>query len=997
MLSKLFALSAIWVTVGRSDSKDQGLMEPEGLQSSEGVSMIESDRPAHKSTKFSTRKKAAKIRFANAKNVSKHVTRHASKNSPKQSHLVSKDSAEQETTSDADATTIGPTGTESTTTTSTTTSAPVEVSDAYAGTWWTGEFGLCRANCGSGYKYREIRCKDVSGVEIDHTSCDQTGRPSTREACQGDCLSCEVNSSFLKGIGVSASPKSPVKIPLDTSEVLCQVQSTSAVSCCTSSTEAQIQVVFSQLTRGLKAQTQHRDVTVERIGAVYNNVTNVINARIQATADAADRLAAAMDAPVATTSETTMTLSNLREGLNAALDMRTESLQVALSDVAVAQEELLNQLDAMNSLPDDDDVVEGAADGSSSSLTNLLESFSSGIFSADSAGVEESTFSDADVGGEVGSLVEMFLGRSKIHYDSGVSQRVKHDDDRHRHSDHHTSSLLQMEVQTAHTPVNFTDPTLRVYSKQCQTAVETFFVSLSCSACNPLFPILAPEAPENPSVRVPASQCTALYTSCADTLITAHQHMVDGVKALLNSHGNLITVVAQVQPILDLVWSELRFDWLPGFAAAQVAKPDLTKMACVNDLKVFRPFEVTNATDFCNAYLSFASPKAFVKRISVQLDRGVFAMAKFTSCDRCLHDTLMFLADVLGESAHGSLRITLPTRTQAMMSSCGAAMPIRKPKLQVKLPMHAAQMTVEERVSPQVRFASPSESLKALSFYVNVTDDILDQFGDAPPHEWRSRSLLSPENVTREIPVAADTLKQVGPDADMQVHVMNLNCTQHAECYHQEAPSGMRPWWFCAHPNVCTEQPGACTPESKALLESGPKCVRGPCMSDLSAIDKLCPDNAVCPSSGGSSLNAAPSPSFGEEYFARFDLKIRDDDPMMTVVTKGVCACAFDESGAVLDQCEYARCLAYASLIEDKMTCNSELIKQCISIKQTDACAKDDTLDCSNRDLILTYPPDLPNECAVNDFALSSDTRSAIGILPVNVLVLMAAIVVASM
>ena len=902
-----------------------------------------------------------------SKALSKQSSKHAKHSSTKQIHLISDD----DSSTSADTSTTAVVETTSTTTVEASTTVSVDQAIVYTGTWTTGDFGLCRANCGAGYQYRDIHCVDPSLVTLDFSACDPSLRPSSRSACTGDCLSCEVNSLFLKGMGVSGAPKTPLPVPIAgyVEEVMCQVNATSAVRCCSSETEATIQVVYSQLTRGLKAQTQHRDVTIDRVGAVYTNVTNVLNARIAATSDAADSINAALDGDQSALAspEQALALTNLRQGLLAAFDMRTSALEVAISDIATAQDELISQLEAMNSV-DADTADNGDTSNSTDSLANLLESYASGIFSAESEAIVESNFSDEDVGDD-SAAASMFM--QQTHISSPHKQGSKESELLEIHFD--TESEKPVPPSSFLQTANFSDPNLRIASGSCVESLQSFFVGLSCSACNPLFPILAPEAPEMPNIRVPASQCTNIFTACSDTLVTAHQHMVNGLQALLNTHGNLIAVVAQVQPILSAVWAELRFDWLPGFGASQVAIPDLTKMQCVNELKVFQPFPVNNSTDFCNAYLSFASPRAFVKRIGVQIDRGVYAMAKFTSCDRCLHDTIMFLADVLGTSSHGSLRITLPTRTRAMINSCGAA--TAAPVVKKSAQRNAAKMTVEERVSSRIFYAQPADSLKAVGYYASVNPQILAALASGnPPHEWMPRQLVDSQNVTRTIPVSDNSLLPVGPDAEVQIHVMNLPCTTHAQCYSQDAPSGTRPWWFCAHPNVCTEQPGACSSEGLELLGTGPKCARGPCMNDQSAIDKTCPDNAVCPSSGGSTLNAAPTPHFGEEYFAKFDLKIRQDDPLMQVATAGVCDCAFN-GDAVIDECEYARCLAYASLVESKLTCNAELINQCTTIKNSNpTCTKDDTLDCNNVNTILTYPPTMPNECPVNDFALSSDT-----------------------
>ena len=148
-------------------------------------------------------------------------------------------------------------------------------------------------------------------------------------------------------------------------------------------------------------------------------------------------------------------------------------------------------------------------------------------------------------------------------------------------------------------------------------------------------------------------------------------------------------------------------------------------------------------------------------------------------------------------------------------------------------------------------------------------------------------------------------------------------------------------------------------------------------MSGLSAIDKQCPDNAVCPANGGLAVNVNPEPAFGVDYFARFDSKMRMDDFAALGAVKGVCDCAFDDNGVVMDQCEYARCLAYASLLEDKMTCSSNLVKKCAAIKQSPTCANDATLDCFDKDTILTYPPALADECMLSAFRLSDESKSS--------------------
>lgn len=842
----------------------------------------------------------------------------------------------------------------------------VPASSAFVGVWSEGDWGACQVNCGTGSMYRPVVCADKGGNTIADVNCDTASRPTSRKTCEGDCVKCDVNSQFLKGMGAVSMLTAPMKKPADTAEMMCVVNS--AFTCCSQSVEQQLLIAHYQLRRGLKAQTQHRDVTVDRVNAAYSNISDILSTRVDQTTSAMDKIVEAIDNEPADKNGDSTTLSQLRQSLLTVLNQRTDSIYTAQSDLATAQSELLEQLDKMNSLPEDD-VEDPAASSADGGVMAALADITDGWFSSSGDSFQNANFDDSDLSRSAAKdLPATFMERrsvSTIHYDTA---RVN------------ATSFLQTRGEGQ--LLNFSDPTLRVASKQCTNAISNYFISLSCAGCNPAFPIQARAAPETPLLEVPAATCTGLYSDCADSLVEAHGHMTEAIKALLNSHGNLITLVSQIQPILDRVWGELRFDWLPGLSALQVAKPDLTKMACVEDLRVFTPFEVVTSNDFCNAYFTFASPKAFLKRIGNQIDRGLFAMAKFTSCDRCVHDTVLFLSDVLSSSGKGSLRLTLPTRAQAMLSSCGAAPSVAGSShttVSAGIMTPFGKMTTEERISPRVRFALPSESVKGFEKFVNVTQSIVDTATNAPPHEWRNRTLKMENSTIRAVPVAKDSLRPAGPDASLQIRVMNQACTKHSECYHQDAPSGMRPWWFCAHPNVCTEQPGSCSAEAEAMLATGPKCVRGPCSSDLAAIDKKCPVNAVCPAQVGS-LTENPAPYFGPDYFAKFDLKIRDDDPLS--IGKGVCDCAFDANGAITDKCMYARCLAYASVLENAITCNTGLVAQCVDIKLNNAeCTRDDTLSCSDKDLILTYPPDIPGECRVNDFALASDTAAA-GFLP---------------
>jgi hypothetical protein len=445
--------------------------------------------------------------------------------------------------------------------------------------------------------------------------------------------------------------------------------------------------------------------------------------------------------------------------------------------------------------------------------------------------------------------------------------------------------------------------------------------------------------------------------------------------SLVNSQVNLVTQVSVIQPILQRVWAEISFDWLPGFSAVQMAQPDLTKMTCLKDILKFVPNDISNNTALCTEYFTFASPKAFVKRIADLIDRGVVAMAIFSACDRCIGKTASFLADVLGPNSRSSLGISLPSKARAMVAACSAppaAVSTSSSPTEVYKKLNAY-----ERVSPVVRYSStgPKNKSPQLFEFQNFSKTQVAAASAAPPSEWNLRTLaLDSANTTfRKIPFLNDTLKYVSSDASLQLNVMNRNCTSHSECWDHNAPTGMRPWWFCAHPNACASQPGACSQAGLNLLSTGPKCVRGPCSSDLSAVDKQCPVNAVCPAESGS-VQETPTPYFGQQYFSKFDLKIRSSD--VGSVGAGVCDCAFSSTGSVSDPCAYARCLAYASLIESTATCNVGLVSQCQAIVSNKAeCLNDVTLSCTDQEIILSYPPQIAGQCGTNPTALSDQTN----------------------
>jgi hypothetical protein len=347
-------------------------------------------------------------------------------------------------------------------------------------------------------------------------------------------------------------------------------------------------------------------------------------------------------------------------------------------------------------------------------------------------------------------------------------------------------------------------------------------------------------------------------------------------------------------------------------------------------------------------------------------------MATFGACDRCVQKTALFLADVLGPNSRSALSVSLPSKARAMLASCASA--TSSSQQDEKLISTAySKLNVYERASPVVKYAPLSRpAVQDLLSYQNFSRSMLEAANQAPPSEW----ILRIRTANASFVPSNDSLTYSSADAALQVSVMNRNCTAHSQCWDHNAPTGMRPWWFCAHPNLCSSQPGACSEEAETLLLSGPKCARGPCSSPLAAVDKQCPVNAICPAETGSVLEN-PSPYFGQKYFSKFDSKIRADGA-------GVCDCAF-ANGVVADECEFARCLAYASLMESEMTCNAGLVQKCNSILSSNAvCASDSTLSCSYTDTVVSYPPSLVGQCKTNPLNLADQTSLAPSVMSVR-------------
>ena len=845
-------------------------------------------------------------------------------------------------------------------------------SDTPAGySWVSTDWGKCQTNCGPGYQYRILSCVDVNGSVVTDSNCDLGSKSADRQPCQGDCLSCEITGKFFSRIGVAGVPLDPVPIKVPDNS-MCAVQGEDADStCCSASVESNIQVMYSQLQFGMKAQAMHRDRSIERIQDLYANITDHLNDRMSETDEIVSNLQDLMDQSLDGTKavENAQKLQGLRQSFIEAMNMRSVALDQALSDLGSAQDSFLEQLDLMNSSEDD----------LSSDDSNTTNS------------VSASLFAEYDP-------ASSFIARSQIHFDQdAISSASKYEE---------SSSLLQSKLRRreyVNEALNSTDllaalkdPNVRIVSKSCENAISNYFQDLTCGACNPSFPITNQQLPRTPVVSIPVSNCDNLFSQCADSLGAAHQSMYAGAQALRNSHEALQTVAGEIDRVLSAVWGEMRFDWLPGFAPSLMASPSLASMGCMQNLDVFQPMAIESSADFCHNYFSFASPRAFIKRVSVQLDRGVLAAHKLAKCDKCVHETVKFLGEILGSTNRASLRITLPMRTNAMLMACGrSSNPIKTAMAdsQTELPAEFAKMNTFERMSPRVLFSNEISPLKSLNQYAVANRQVFSALGATPAYEWKWRSLV---NATSNKPTVSNgtenSLHRQVPDDMIRLHVMNMNCLKHSDCFNQDSPSGLSTWWFCAHPNACTAQPGACDADGQTLLSTGYKCVRGPCTDGASAVDGVCPTNAVCPANGGATTDANPSPNFGLEYFARFDLKTRGIDPVDISAKKGVCDCALGENGEIVNPCEYARCLAYASVLESDTTCTTNLVKQCLAIKETDQCKNDVTLECTNKDIILVYPPDNPGECPVNQMALQSESNGS-GIVEVSIWTIFAVIV----
>jgi hypothetical protein len=359
------------------------------------------------------------------------------------------------------------------------------------------------------------------------------------------------------------------------------------------------------------------------------------------------------------------------------------------------------------------------------------------------------------------------------------------------------------------------------------------------------------------------------------------------------------------------IWPKLQVQWLPGLPGGDSGSgkiPDVTKLTCLYEHENFeRGFD-----NECEFYEDLR-PIGLAERLDRFIKTGYGAIQQVAACDECLQTLVLFISQtVLHRKADVAVTLKkLNNKCTQIMSS------------------ESAKFFLDLGTSPifKVNWTPSSVEFDTL----NTTS--MGYWVDMPRlNASKARSMWREERPTQPLSVA------------------NIPCNKHADC-------GEQPWWFCAAVTACevpyvlgTAQAAVCSDESRQLLSSGPKCARGVCSdgSTSMAVDGTCPDDAVCPSV------SIISP-FDLDYFDKFK-PIDANDGL------AVCPCAFDEqTGEVIDRCAHAKCVAYAAVLEQRATCNSELVRTC----QMSVGYCDSAFSCNNPDEALDNPPELAYQCAM--------------------------------
>jgi hypothetical protein len=546
----------------------------------------------------------------------------------------------------------------------------------------------------------------------------------------------------------------------------------------------------------------------------------------------------------------------------------------------------------------------------------------------------------------------------------------------------------------------------------CADASIELFASMSCAACNPSFSdkFMKSDSESNGMITnldVSTSVCTSLFKKCAPTIRDSRRYLRQALSVMRKLQFNLARTAARTQPILLALWSLLIFDWLPGssrpLASYQTNEdtfaPDITSLDCISNTKLQLP-PVTQVNDFCNAFFGQWNYHTTINGMMKDIDAGIVAYQSLGRCDLCIHTIVSKLSEIFANGV-GGIDVTMALNPEALaQAGCVglSSTPAKKLKSQES---SSSSPTSQGMMSGTVNFFAiqPGElwssrdaeseisrkSIRAISMIMNASKlrlsshkkssngktkrmrlkdalngDDIDELSIASPPLFIpsitfSDSGVDPlvlanvswatiENITHSPPPPMWALRY---SSEVGIVASSINCTSHASC---NPDSGDTPYWFCATSKVCNGTI-PCDETEAIMLEAAPKCVKGICVDDATAVDGKCPDVATCP--------ITKSGQFDHTYFARFKSIAPVPAPEADLVAtegvtnamaisqamnyvKGVCDCAFLKEtnslgGASLvvgDRCKFAQCLAYAQSVEPSLTCSAGLSKRCSDFQE---------------------------------------------------------------
>ena len=461
---------------------------------------------------------------------------------------------------------------------------------------------------------------------------------------------------------------------------------------------------------------------------------------------------------------------------------------------------------------------------------------------------------------------------------------------------------------------------------QCAKTAISMYANIACSTCSPSFPSSYLD-PINNVMNVSTSDCSTFYNSCKGTISQSYLLLRQALTELNKVHITLTEAAMTIQPTLAILWKKLQFNWVPSSVRPSdlAGSPDVTKLSCIRQSIMFSLPSITQQSDFCGLYVSPFASDTFSNRLTAMLQQGVTALKDLTACDGCVHGILVRLPNLVINGI-GSLDVQLNSETALGYSSCVMAAGQQSS-------MNFVNLARKEKNLKNRKFksftmlkmqGSRSSPVKVQFVSSGVTASVEGNFTS-----WDSLTQIS----SYLPPPPAWEQRKIGVSS---LAVWDQACTSHSDCQSAAGGSGDNPaaWWFCASKTACSGgTAGLCSQADVALLAAGSRCAKGHCTDGSLAVDGMCPDFAVCPSTASDGFA-------GASYFMKYQ-KVVDEDP----TDSGVCDCAFEGQSSsslielsnttVSTGCMQAQCALYASLSESSAGCKRKLVSLCESLENS--------------------------------------------------------------